>query len=113
MATHTLEIERRTLHGHFSRDLPPVLSVDTGDTVHYRTLDAGWGLESPRAGGGDRKCFAPRVEELDSGHALIGPLEIRGAEPDMVLEVRINEVRPGPYGWTWAGNWPVTDGDPD
>src|SRR3989442_1131133 len=42
---HVIEPERCNLHGAFSRDLPPVLTIDSGDTVRYRTLDAGWGLE--------------------------------------------------------------------
>jgi acetamidase/formamidase len=27
---HELPLERRTLHGHFSRDLEPVLTIDPG-----------------------------------------------------------------------------------
>ena len=45
MAIHKIEPERRTLHGVFSRELPPVLTIEPGDTVEFRTLDAGWGLE--------------------------------------------------------------------
>ena len=45
MATYHIEPERATLHGHFSRDLPPVLTIDSGDTVVFRTLDAGWNLD--------------------------------------------------------------------
>jgi acetamidase/formamidase len=103
MATHHIEPERHTLHGHFSRDLPPILTIDSGDTVSYSTLDAGWGLEAPKASGEERRHFEPRDTELDAGHALCGPIAIRGAEPGMTLEVRIDEVRPGAYGWTWAG----------
>ena len=106
MATYTIEPERRTLHGHFSPDLPPVLAIDPGDTVHFRTIDAGWGLERPTGTDIDkRKKFEPRHKELDKGHALCGPIEIRGARPGMTLGVRIDEVRPGPYGWTIAGGW--------
>ncbi len=47
MATHTLPLERATLHGHFSRDLLPVLTIESGDTVLFQTLDAGWNLEPP------------------------------------------------------------------
>ena len=35
---HELPLERRTLHGHFSRDLEPVLSVDPGDRIVLSTL---------------------------------------------------------------------------
>ena len=106
MAEHLIEPERRTLHGHFSRELPPVLTIDSGDTVHFRTLDAGWGVEAPPT---DtlrlQRKFEPRREGLDDGHALCGPVAIRGAKPGMTLEVKIGEIAPGPYGWTIAGGW--------
>ena len=69
MTIHTLEPERRTLHGQFSRDLPPVLTIDPGDTVIYRTLDAGWGFEPPHLDKTQRRKFEPRNEH-DDGHAL-------------------------------------------
>ncbi len=103
MATYHIEPERRTLHGHFSRDLPPVLTIKPGDSIQYRTLDAGWGLEQYR--GGERRKFEPRDPELDKGHALCGPIFIEGAEPAMTIEVRIGEIVPGSFGWTVAGGW--------
>jgi len=42
---------------------------------------------------------------LDAGHALIGPVEIRGAKAGQVLEVRVESVRVGPFGFTVAGGW--------
>lgn len=104
MATYTIEPERRTLHGKFSRNFPPVLTIDTGDTVIFRTLDAGWGLEPELSLDIPRRLFEPRNEELDSGHALCGPVEIRGARPDMTLEVQINDIRPGKFGLTGVGD---------
>src|SRR4051812_16698076 len=103
MSTHRIEPERSTLHGHFSRDLPPVLAIESGDTVRYRTLDAGWGLEGRVSPGVERRRFEPRTEQLDSGHALCGPVAINAARPGMTLEIAINELRPGDYGWTVAG----------
>ena len=35
-----------TVHGHFSRELPPVLTVDPGDSVRFRALNAGWRWEA-------------------------------------------------------------------
>jgi acetamidase/formamidase len=35
VAVHELPLERRTLHGHFSRDLEPVLEVEPGDSVRF------------------------------------------------------------------------------
>ena len=97
--------ERRTLHGHFSRDLPPALEVASGDTVRFTTLDCGWGTE-PRDGGGEPlRRFEPRHAVLDAGHALCGPVAIRGAAPGMTLEVRVGEIRTGTWGWSEAGGW--------
>ncbi|HLZ57830.1 MAG TPA: acetamidase/formamidase family protein [Ktedonosporobacter sp.] len=99
MTTYTIEPERATLHGTFSREYPPVLTIESGDTVHFRTLDAGWNIGPESLG----KKFTPRHEERDRGHALCGPIAIRGAQPGMTLAVQINEVRPGPWGWTVGG----------
>jgi acetamidase/formamidase len=102
MAIHTLVPERATLHGQFSAALPPALTVASGDTVHCRTLDVSWGLEARRADGAPRQVF-PREGPRDQGPALIGPIAIAGAQPGHVLEVRIEAVVPGPYGWTFGG----------
>jgi acetamidase/formamidase len=109
---HEIPLERRTLHGHFSRDLQPILTLDSGDTVAFSCLDAGWNIEPGRK-------FEPRSGELDDGHALIGPIEIRGAKAGQTLEVRIEDVRVGTWGSTFAGGWQtpfndelgVSDGD--
>jgi acetamidase/formamidase len=90
---HDLPLERRTLHGHFSRDLPPVLTVEPGDSIRFATPNAAWELES-------RERLEPRDAELDSGHALAGPIEVRGARAGQTLVVRIDEVRPGSWGFT-------------
>lgn len=104
MTIYTIEPERQTLHGQFSRDLPPCLTIESGDTVRYPTLDAGWGLEAPIGNGAPRRKFEPR-DEHDAGHALCGPIAIRGAEPGMTLAVKIDAVRVGAYGATYAGGW--------
>jgi acetamidase/formamidase len=101
---HELPFERRTVHGYFSRDLEPVLSLDSGDAVAFSSLNAGWRWES------DREHFDDRDPERDAGHALNGPVEVRGARAGQTLVVGIDEVTPGgwgvtfgdgtPYGWT-------------
>ncbi len=102
---HEISLERRTLHGHFSRDLEPVAEVFSGDVIRFATLDAGWGVEPPRADGSERRRFEPLDSELDAGHPLIGPVAVRNARAGMTLEVRIETVRVGPYGLTVAGGW--------
>ena len=95
MTRHELELEQRTLHGHFSRDLEPVVTVDPGDSVAISVPAAFWYLES-----GER--FVPRDPEVDTGHPLAGPIEVRGAAAGQTLEVRIDDVRPGSWGVTFA-----------
>ena len=92
---HEVPLERRSLHGHFARDLAPILTVEPGDSVAFACPNAGWRLDS-----GDE--FAPRDPELDAGHALVGPIEVNGARAGGTLVVHIDEVRPGTFGETWA-----------
>lgn len=99
-AVHHLSPEPGTVHGQFDRSLPPVLEIDPGDTVIFRTLDGSWGENGERLFG--LPGFAPRPKPW-IGHALCGPVRVRGAHPGNVLEVEINTVRPGSWGWTAAG----------
>src|SRR5206468_10986761 len=71
----------------------PVLEVESGDTVRISTPNAGWWLTAEGR-------FEPRDERLDAGHALAGPIVVRGARAGQTLEVRIDEVRPGDWGVT-------------
>ena len=107
MAQHTVEPDARTLHGAFSRDLAPILTIDSGDTVRFRTLDADWNL-APRTSTRyieKPAQFQPRMAGHD-GHALCGPIAVRGAEPGMTLAVHIDAVVPGTWGFTAVGGWP-------
>ena len=100
MARHEIPLERRTLHGHFSRDLEPILTVEPGDSIAFACLNAGW-----RSATGEP--FEARVQgdERDAGHALVGPVEVRGARSGQTLVVGIDEVRIGSWGVTDAGGW--------
>jgi acetamidase/formamidase len=92
---HELPLERRTLHGHFSRELPPIVTIEPGDTIAFSCPNAGWEYEH-----GVR--FEPYDEELDAGHALVGPVEVRGAKSGATLVVRVRSVSPGSWGVTLA-----------
>jgi acetamidase/formamidase len=108
VAEHELPLDAAVLHGRFSRELEPVLTVDPGDSVRFSTPNAGWRV-------GRDEPFRSRSPELDTGHALAGPVEVRGARAGQVLEVRIDEVVPGPWGVTFGGtghrlDWELADG---
>src|ERR1700693_565537 len=102
MTIYTIEPTRETLPGSFPRDYAPVLTIDSGDSVHFSTLNASWILDLSED---PPRRFEPRIKGRDDGHALCGPIAIRGAQPGMTLEIRINEVRPGSWGWTGGGGW--------
>jgi acetamidase/formamidase len=95
VAVHELRLDRAYLHGYFSRDLAPVLAIDPGDSVRISVPNAGW-----RAGRDEP--FESRNAELDTGHALAGPIEVRGARAGQTLVVLIDDVTPGPWGATFT-----------
>ncbi len=102
---HSIEPGRDTLHGVFSRELPPALTIDSGDTVVFSTLESGWELEPSRKTGERRRFEDFRPEWRGDGHALCGPVEVAGAEPGMTLEVRVVDLRTGTWGRTVTGGW--------
>jgi acetamidase/formamidase len=92
---HELPLAEATLHGYFSSVLPPVLAVDPGDSVRFQSLNAGWNWDFETE-------FVERDKELHDGHALNGPIEVRGARAGQTLAVTIDEVTPRPWGVTFA-----------
>src|ERR1700761_6869304 len=106
MTSHRLEPAPGTTRDVFSRDHPPVLAVDPGDTVTVRSLDAHGSLV-PRTLPDQEQ---PRLIEQARGHCLTGPIEVRGAGPGDMLALRLISLRPDGWGWTGAGGraTPVT-----
>lgn len=102
---HHLNAESNNLHGYFSRDLPPVLTINPGDTVCFQCLDSGWGLEPHNGIDMQRREMPRRNAELDNGHALTGPVTIRGAKAGQTLAVHINVLEVGQWGTTFIGGW--------
>ena len=98
MAHHEIPLERRTLHGHFSRDLEPVLTVDPGDSIGFVCLDTSWHVSPGRR-------FEPRDDVLDAGHALTGPVAVRGARAGDTLVVSVDRIVVGTWGWCKAGGF--------
>jgi acetamidase/formamidase len=93
---HKIPLERRTVHGHFSAALPPVLTIDPGDTVSFQALDALWGWEP------EGEWFDDLDPELDSGHPLTGPIAVRGVAAGDTLVVRTDRLVPRGFGVTLA-----------
>jgi acetamidase/formamidase len=108
VSTHELSLDPANLHGYFSRELEPVLTVEAGDTVRISVPNAGWDVARD-------EHVASRDPSLHTGHALAGPVEVRGARAGRTLAVRIDEVTPGPWGVTLSEpphriDWDLADG---
>jgi acetamidase/formamidase len=90
--------------GWFSLDYEPEVTVAPGDSVSFHALNARWQWDPDEEG--------PRPE--GAGHALYGPIEVRGARAGQTLVIRIDEVTPRPWGVTFAPDvklgWTLADG---
>ncbi|MBB5889529.1 acetamidase/formamidase family protein [Kutzneria kofuensis] len=92
MAEHRLDPSADTVTDVFDRDRPPVLTVDPGDTLIVRSLNASGHL-------GD-DVHGPKLIPDARGHCLTGPIAVRGAEPGMMLAVRLESLQPDNWGYT-------------
>ena len=99
MTRHQLDPSPSTTAHVFCRDLPPVLTVDPGDTIMLRSLNASGHLE-PQTFPGEK--VPTMAGERRSGHCLTGPIAVRGAAPGEVLAVRFISLRPDTWGYTVA-----------
>ena len=104
---HQLLAAPGALHGFFGRDVPPALTVDSGDTVAFQTLDSGWGAIEQEPGFVEPRDFVPRDLQRDVAHALCGPVAIRGAKRGMTLEIRVSRIRAGRWGWSAGPKLPA------
>jgi formamidase len=91
----TLAEEPNTGHNRWHEAIPPVVTVAPGDRVILETRDALDGQFTARSTVAD----VARAD-LMPVHPLTGPVFVEGAEPGDLLEVRIEEIRPEPFGFT-------------
>ena len=107
MAQHTLFATPDTVRwGIFDAGTPPVLTVDSGDSVTIECVSGGRD-SMPPAGSG--LAVPPALREIQDkvrpgpGHILTGPVAIRGAAPGDTLEVRIDKIEFG-ADWGFCGH---------
>jgi acetamidase/formamidase len=100
-AEHTLMPSPQTVHiGYFLANLKPVLSIDSGDIVTIETTAAivpsvidESGVVPPSAVPQYQRDIYGQVKDRGPGpHVLTGPIEIKGAMPGDVLELRILDI---------------------
>ena len=87
-------LDASLIHHDWNRSHEPVLTIQSGDVVHYELLMAGHGQVHE-----DSK-IEDVVWDFDTIYNLAGPVAIEGAAPGDSLEVEILSLTPGPWGWT-------------
>jgi len=111
MAHHRVPATPDTIRwGTFSAEYPPVLTIQSGDTV---TLECVSGAPDvlPPASSGFR--IPPALEAIHRAnpprlgpHILTGPVAVAGAEPGDTLEVRVDAIELG-ADWGFCGHRPL------
>ncbi len=117
MATHRIAASPETIRwGIFDAAFPPLLTVQSGDTVVLECLSGTpetlppleRGFTIPPALLDIHRANPPRM----SGHILTGPVAIAGAEPGDTLEVRIDAIELG-SDWGYCGFRPLAGTIPE
>jgi amidase len=82
-STYALRKEQRTFS--FDRTVPPVLTIESGDTVTFETGDVAY----------ERLFNGETVEAigLENFNAVTGPVYVQGAEPGDALKVEILDIQ--------------------
>ena len=111
MATHHIAPTPQTVRwGTFDAAYPPVLTVQSGETVVLECVSGGpevmpppgSGLAIPPALAAIHAANLPRA----GGHILTGPVAVAGATPGDMLEVRIDKIELG-NDWGYCGFRPL------
>jgi acetamidase/formamidase len=82
------------IHHDWDNSHEPVISIKSGDVVHFELLMAGHGQVR------EDSSIEDVVWDFDTIYNLAGPIFVEGAAPGDTLEVEILSLTPGPWGWT-------------
>ena len=104
-AHRLLSTPKTVVWGYYDAAVPPVLRVNSGDTVEIRSSMIAGSEMLEKAGVAPdqieqslRDIHREVKKEGPGPHILTGPVYVEGAEPGDVLEVRIEAIRPAlPY----------------
>ncbi len=110
MAIHSLAATPQTVRwGQFDAAFPPVLTVQSGDTVVMECVSGGPDvMPPPELGMAVPPALAAIHAEVarGTGHIITGPIAIAGAMPGDMLEVKIEKIDLG-ADWGFCGFRPL------
>jgi acetamidase/formamidase len=91
----TIHCRREQNHLAWDPAIPPIASVDSGETIEFDCLDASFGqLDADSRHDSLATLDFARVDQVT------GPVEVRGAEPGDTLQIDLLEFQPADWGWT-------------
>jgi acetamidase/formamidase len=115
VADHSVAASPETVHwGYFDASLPPILTVEPGDTVTLSTVSGSpemmpaSGFHVPPA----LRAIHAAMRPKQPGHICTGPVAIRGARAGQTLEVRIKAIDLH-YDWGFTYSAPQKGALPD
>lgn len=88
-------VRRSQCHLAWDNSIPPVLTVNSGETVTFDCLDASNGQITPFSTPGTLASLV--FSQLDQ---VNGPVYVTGAKPGDTIEVEVIEVKTSSWGWT-------------
>lgn len=111
MTTHRIAATPQTVRwGTFDALYPPLLTLESGDTVVLECVSGGQEVMPPPGSG---FAIPPALAAIHAanlpragGHILTGPVAVAGAEPGDMLEVRIDKIELG-NDWGYCGFRPL------
>ena len=113
--TNRIDASPGTVHwGFFDAKLTPLATIESGGTITLSTVSGGpetlpaSGFQVPQALRDIHASQGPRLP----GHICTGPVEIKGAAPGDVLEVKIQDITFN-YDWGYTAVRPLVGALPD
>ena len=111
MATHRIPSTPATVRwGMFDAAFPPLITVNSGDTVVLECVSGGQEVMPPPGSG---MTVPPALAAIHAanvprgpGHILTGPVAVAGARPGDMLEVHIDKIEVG-ADWGYCGFRPL------
>ncbi len=91
----TIHIRRDQYHLAWDHSIPPIATIQSGETVSFDLLDAACGQIV-------RESTVDAIRTLDFSRVdqVNGPIYVEGAEPGDTLEIELLDLQPADWGWT-------------
>lgn len=91
----TIHIHRHQWHLAWDHSIPPIATIQSGETVSFDLLDASCGQIVH-----DSTVEAIRTLDFSQVDQVNGPIYVEGAAPGDTLEVEFLDLQPADWGWT-------------